>query len=292
MSNVFRIFATVDRRVWYFLIFILVALPLLRPVGFPLKVGEEVKTSHSIIEALKPGDVVIVNYDIAAFGWDEIKGICYSVINHLFQKEGVKVIFMTDFEMGYLFVEKTIKKLGKLMEGYTDYPWYEVHGKKYLEDWIDIGFIPGRDKAIAALAADFRGIVGDTDWYGNPITEWLDEAGVYSPEDIDLVITLDCAGAQAWWVDYWYLPYKTRILNGMIGVSAPESIVAYDAGMLVGIIVSVRGAAEYQYLTGYRGMALVSMDAFSLVQLFLILVVIIGNIGYYGWERMEKRRGR
>lgn len=289
MANVFKVLAQVDRRVWYFLLFVLVSYPLLRPIGLPLKVGDATIAAYKVVENLKPGDIVIINYDVSAFGWDEVKGTCESLVPHIFQKP-VKVILMTDQDQGYLFIQRTIEKAGKPMAGKTGFPWYEVNGKKYLEDYINIGYFPGMDKAVAALGADFRSNVGSKDFYGNAIDQWLDSNGVQSAKDIDLVVTIDCAGAQSWWVNYWYLPYKTPILNAMISVSAPGSTVNYNAGMLVGIIVSTRGAAEYQYLSKYYGMALVSMDAFSVVQIFLIVVIILGNIGYWGWERHQKRK--
>lgn len=290
MSNIFKTLANIDRRVWHLLTFILVGYTLLHPVGLPLKVSPEVKKAYEVIESLKPGDVVLINFDIAAFGWDEIKGSALSMIPHIFSREGVKVIFFTDQDQGYIFIERTIAEIGRPMSGYDKFPWYEIHGKKYLQDYINIGFIPGFDKAIAALAQDFRGTVGRNDWYGNNIEKWLDDNGIKSAKDIDLILTLDCAGAQSYWVSYWYIPYKTRILNAMIGVSAPGSIVNYNAGMLEGIVISIRGAAEYQYLSKYYGMALVSMDAFSIIQFMLIIAILIGNLGYYGWERRREKR--
>jgi len=289
MSSIFKICATIDRRVWYALIFLLVGYGLLRPVGFPLIVGPEVKQAYAVIESLKPGDVVLINYDISAFGWDEIKGSALSMVPHIFSKEGVKVILFTDQDQGYIYLETTLKQIGSPMKGYDKFPWYEVQGKKYLEDYINIGFIPGFDKAIAALASDFRGVVGRTDWYGNNIEAWLDANGIKSASDINMIVTLDCAGAQGSWVNYWYLPYKTRIVNAMIGVSAPASINSYNVGMLEGIVVSVRGAAEYQYLSKYYGTALISMDAFSMLQFMLIIAMIIGNVGYYFWERKQEK---
>ena len=123
----------------------------------------------------------------------------------------MKIILMTDQDQGYLFIEMTLEKVGTLMAGHSDFPWYEVSGKKYLEDYINIGFYPGRDKAIAALAADFRGMVGDKGFYGNDISDWLDDAGVESAADIDLVFTIDCAGAQDWWVRFWYLDWEALL---------------------------------------------------------------------------------
>lgn len=290
MTNIFKVLATVDRRVWYVIIFFIIGIPLIRPVGLPIKVGDWTKNFYNHVEALKPGDVVIVNFDIAAFGWDELKAQTVAVCRHVFSKPGVKVIFMTDMAQGYVFIEKMIAMIGEPDNPEKpEFPWYTIEGKKYLVDYINIGYFAGRDVAIAALSQDFRGYVGDTDWYGNKIDKWLDEVGIKNAGDIDVVITFDCAGAQDWWVRHWYLTWKTVILNGQIGVSVPEAVPNYNAGMLKGLLASTRGAAEYEYLTGKPGMALIAMDAFSLIHLFLILVIVLGNIGYFGWERKERR---
>jgi hypothetical protein len=281
MSNILKNISNIDRRVWYFFVFFLVIIPLLNPIGLPLKVSAYTKEAYQTIEDLQPGDVVLVNFNIASSGWDEIKGSCYSIIPHLFSRPGVKIIMMTDQDQGYIYIQKTLEDRGSVMPGHDTFPWYQLNGKEYLVDYVNIGYFPGSDKAHAALAADFRGNVNDRDFYGNNIAQWLDDAGVQSAKDIDLIITLDCGGAVSYFVNYYYLEYGTPILNAMIGVSAAGSITSYNAGQIKALVMSVRGAAEYQYISGYYGMALVSMDAFSIVQMFLIAMVLLTNIAYW-----------
>jgi hypothetical protein len=76
----------------------------------------------------------------------------------------------------------------------------------------------------------------------------------------------------------------------MIGVMVANSKVQYNAGNYAGIVPSIRGAAEYQFLQNYPGMALTQMDAFSVVQFYLIALMIVGNLGYhlYGKKLQEE----
>jgi hypothetical protein len=287
MSKILKTISTLDRRWWYLLVIVFVVVPLLNPIGLPLKVSAYTIQSYQVIEDLKPGDVVLLNFDIASSGWDEIKGTCYSLIPHLFSRPGVKIMLMTDQDQGYIYIQKAIGDRGTLMPGHDTWPWYQLNGKQYLVDYVNLGYFPGADKAIAALATDFRGNVGTKDFYGNNIAQWLDDAGVNSAQDIDLIITLDCAGAQSYFVNYFYLQYKTPIVNAMISVSAAGSITAYNAQQLKALIISTRGAAEYQYLSGYFGMALISMDAFSIVQVLLVILVIMTNVTSWLYKRSE-----
>lgn len=285
MSNIFKTLATADRRIWHLCTFLIVSILLLNPLGLPLAVGEEVIKTYGIVNNLKPGDIVLINYDIAAYGWDELKGQCLSVVPHIMEKPGVKVLFMTNMDQGIIFIEQTFQTMGKLMPGKTGAPWYVLNDKKYLEDWVILGYFPGQETPFAALAADFRKNAGDKDWYGNQIGGWLNQIGLNSAKDIDLLVSFDCTSGASWFARHFYLPNGTPIIAGEIGVNVPTSLTNYNAGLYKGLIKSTRGAAEYQFLSGYRGKALVSMDAYSAIHIFLILIAVVGNIGYFGWER-------
>jgi len=279
--SIFKKISTLDRKWWYLLLIIFVVVPLLNPIGLPLKVSAYTKEAYNTVDALKTGDVVLVNFDVASSGYDEVKGSISSMIPHLFTKPGVKIMFMTDQDQGYIYIQKVIAERGTLMAGKTTWPWYQLEGKQYLVDYVNLGYFPGADKAIAALANDFRGNVGNKDFYGNNIGQWLDDAGVKSAKDIDLVITIDCGGAVSYFVNYFYLQYGTPIICSMISVSAAGAITNYSAKQVVALVISTRGSAEYQYLSGYFGEALISMDAFSIVQVLLVILVIITNIAFY-----------
>jgi len=287
--SILKTLSNLDSRIWQGLTFLIVVILLLYPIGLPLTVSKETNNSYSIVQNLKPGDIVLVNYDIAAFGWDELSGQCKSVIPHLMSRPGVKVIFMTCQDQGTIFIQATIKAIGTLESGKTEIPWYQVSDKNYLQDYVILGFFPGKENAFAALADDFVKNAGTKDWYGNEISSFFNSIGLKSAADIKLAITFDCEGGQTFLSRHFYLQYGTPIIAGEIGVNVPTAIVDFNAGLIKGLIKSTRGAAEYQFLSGFKGAALISMDAYSAIHILLIIAIIVGNLSWFGYER--KMRG-
>lgn len=288
MSNVFKIFYEIDRRIYYLGLFVIVSVLLLFPIGMPLKISPEVQHTYDLIDNLQPGDVVIVNFCLSASGYAQLKGACNSVIAHIFEKPGVSVIFTMVSDQAPIMLEEIIDINGELMDGHTGYPWYEIRGKQYLEDYVNMGFFPGISNWIAALSMNFRDSLGDNDWYGVDVVEFFEEHNIQSAEDVDLVVSFDSDDGAGDFMRYFFLEYGTPVIQSMIGVMVAGAKVQYNAGNYAGIIPSIRGAAEYQFLAGYKGMALTQMDAFSMGQFFLILLMIIGNLGYHGYGKKRK----
>jgi len=106
--------------------------------------------------------------------------------------------------------------------------------------------------------------------------------------DVDLVLSFDSDDGAGDFMRYFYLEYGTPVMQSMIGVMVAGAKVEYNAGNYAAIVPSIRGAAEYQFLADYPGFALTQMDAFSIIQFFLIFLMVLGNIGYYGYTRNLK----
>jgi hypothetical protein len=286
--SILKKIATIDRRVYYAAVFVLTTILLLFPFGLPLKISAEVQKTHNLIDSLKPGDIVIINFCITSSGYNEIKGACNSMVAHVFDKPGVKVIFTATADQAPIMMEEIIANNGKLMAGYDKYPYYEIRGKQYGVDYINMGFYPGLFKWVAALSADFRPTLGSKDWYGVDVTKFLDSNKIMTAKDVDLVISFDSDDGAGDFIRYFYISYGTPVIQSMIGVMVAGAKIEYNAGNYAAIVPSIRGAAEYQFLRSYPGYALTQMDAFSVVQFFLILLMVVGNIGYYGYVRTKK----
>jgi len=286
----FKIFWNIDRRIYYALLFIIVSVLLLFPVGMPLQISPDVRDTWQLIDDLQPGDFVIINFCLSASGYAQLQGACNSMITHVFEKPGVIVMFMMVSDQAPIMLEEIITINGNLMPGETTFPWYEIRGKMYGEDYINMGFYPGISNFIAALSMDFRSSIGDTDWYGVDIADFFDSHNIQSAEDVDMVLSFDSDDGAGDFMQYFFLEYETPVIQSMIGVMVANSKVQYNAGNYAGIVPSIRGAAEYQYLQNYPGMALTQMDAFSVVQFYLIALMIVGNLGYhlYGKKQQEE----
>lgn len=277
----FKIFWNIDRRIYYGLLFIIVCLLLLYPIGVPLKVSPEVTATWQMIDDLQPGDFVIINFCLSASGYAQLEGAVNSMIAHIFEKPGVTAMFMMVSDQAPIMLEEVITNNGVLMPGESTFPWYDIRGKAYGEDYVNMGYYPGISNFIAALSMNFRDSLGDTDWYGEDVTGFFESHGIQTAEDVDLVVSFDSDDGAGDFMRYFFLEYDTPVIQSMIGVMVANSKVQYNAGNYAGIVPSIRGAAEYQFLQNYPGMALTQMDAFSVVQFYLIALMIVGNLGYH-----------
>jgi hypothetical protein len=284
----FKILWNIDRRIYYAGVFILVSLLLLYPVGMPLKSSPEVRSTWQMIDDLQPDDFVIINFCLSASGYAQLEGACNSMIAHIFEKPGVTVMFMMVSDQAPIMLEEIITNNGDLMPGESTFPWYNIRGKEYGEDYVNMGFYPGISNFIAALSLNFRDSLGNTDWYGEDVTGFFESHGIQSAEDVDLVVSFDSDDGAGDFMRYFFLEYDTPVIQSMIGVMVANSKVQYNAGNYAGIVPSIRGAAEYQFLQSYPGMALTQMDAFSVVQFYLMALMIVGNLGYHLYGKKQQ----
>ncbi len=63
-------------------------------------------------------------------------------------------------------------------------------------------------------------------------------------------------------------------------VNVPEIMPNLQAGQIVGIVAGMRGAAEYEIMVGKPGTAVAGMDAQSFAHVLIMLLIIVGNVGY------------
>ena len=52
-----------DTRILYLIMVCLATFPLLRPIGLPLPISEQVKLCYEAVDSLRPGDLVFIGVD-------------------------------------------------------------------------------------------------------------------------------------------------------------------------------------------------------------------------------------
>jgi len=168
--------------------------------------------------------------------------------------------------------------------------WLDRYDYKEGEDYIIIGYVFPNEAAVAALAQDFHANVR-VDWKGNSIEgTFLDE--IQNAGDFDMISDYTTGLATTYMINHMVLQYGVPMVENSIGVSVPGHLANLDAGLLTALLASTRGGAELEYLIGSPGPGLKSMDAFTLGHYALIIFIIMGNIGHYGWTRRTGERDR
>jgi len=82
------------------------------------------------------------------------------------------------------------------------------------------------------------------------------------------------------WIVYGHEEYGLRMGSACTAVLAPGIYPFLKAGQITGIVGALKGASEYEKLIGRRDQAARGMDSQSIVHVFLVLVMVVGNVAY------------
>jgi len=280
--SILQMMATYDKRWAYLLLFILVLLPMLRPIGMPISVSQLTREYLGQLQTLEEGDIVLDSWSTEYSGYMELKPGMIATHKY-FIKNGIKLFICLGHPEGLALVDALFEdELKGYMKNY-DYT--------YGEDYIILGFALPNQAATLAMATDFQGSV-KVDWKGDSIKgTFLDR--IETGADIDMIVDFTTGAGNPGLINHIVLTFETPMVQNQIGVSLPGSFMNLDAGLITGLLASTKGGSELELLMSEPGPGLIAMDAFTLGHYLLIIFIVIGNIGYYGWSRRtsEERDG-
>lgn len=265
----------VDRRILYLLMGIVLLVPLVRPMGLPISVSEYTKTVYNEIEKLSSGDRVILDFNYTPGSIAELQSQADSITRHLLRK-GVKVIVICFSPEGSMIGEETVRRI------------YGGAGKVYGEDYCHLGYLAGGETALGAFIRDPLKAC-PLDFYGTPSNTLAICQGLQSGKDVEALIYFT-TGYTAEWIRQAG-PLGIPIIAGVITVLGPAQEAFFQSGQLKGLLVGMRGGAEYELIMDEPGPAVAAMDAQSLGHLLFILFVIFGNAAYFIQKKSGKKSG-
>lgn len=262
----------VDRRVIYFIVTLAVLLPLINPIGLPLNIAQESLDYYNEIEAIAPGSKILMKVDMEAGLSGELGPAAVATMNHLLQKD-VKMVFIFFYRGdGPIVFENQILPQ---IDGYVDST--NFGGLEYGVDWVSLGYIEGHETAMTKLAADMN--YATLDQYGNALVDLplMDE--IKTAGDFDYLIHVG-AGDNAAVLNQFSTPYDLKAITATAGVDYTGILPYYKSGVYSGILNSLKGTAEYEFLLGKPGLAIVATDSISVIHATLLVMIVISNAIY------------
>jgi hypothetical protein len=267
MNNFARRMLSLDRRLIFLLIAAVTLLPLLYPVGLPIRVSPEVRKVYDHMESLPEGSVLLLSLDFEPGGKPELYPMAITVLRHAFRKR-LRVLGMTLWPAGTGLAEAVFSQVAQ--EG----------GKERGKDYAFLGYAPGDANAIISLGQDFHAAF-PTDYYGAKTADLPVLKGIRTLRDVQYVVSLSAGfpGLDTWYV-YGKEKYGFELGGGCTAVSAPRFYPLIDTGQINGLLGGLRGAAEYEILMNVEGKATAGMDAQSATHFLIILLIVICNVFY------------
>lgn len=272
----FEKFQDLDRRWVYLLAWIFVLFPLIFPLGLPVPINKESQQWYKAISDIPDGSVVVFSPMYGTSGMPELFPMTLATMHQLWSKN-VKIIVVSFWAEGPLVFTQLLKQMDP-----TSY------GKVYGVDWISLGYIPGSEPAMRAFGEDMAKAVAKDYVEGKNLSEFPMMKTINSAADIDLVISIETGTpGLTEWLRQWQEPYRTPIVVGCIGVSAPGMAPFLQSGQLSALLPGLTSSAEYELLINRKGLAIAGVDAVSMSHILVVAMVVLGNIGYFVSRRKK-----
>lgn len=255
----------VDNRLIYIVVFITLAIPMLRPMGIPLTVSSKSTDLYNVVESLQRGDRVLMSLDYTPLVAPEVHPATQALCHHLFRK-GVRVAFYGYIEEGPMFGEKIINEMTN--------EYKLVYGT----DVVNLGFVPGKEAGVRALGDNVLQSV-PRDFRNNITANMPIMNGIKTAADFDLVLSIG-DGLQTH-VQQMGAVHGVRVAGASTAAAVSGLLPYLNSGQIKGFLEGLRGAAEYETLIGRPGSAVAKMDAQSLGHMVIIGFIVLGNVAQF-----------
>ncbi len=252
-----------DPRMVNWILLIMVVVVNIRPLGLPLKIGDETRTFYSTIENLPVESVVIFGTDspVDSLGAQIIA--MEPIFKHLMSKP-VKVMIVTFREpSSAVIADRLVEKLG-------------AGGKKYGVDYVNLGYAAGNEAAVTKFAQDIHEVF-KRDYYGNNMETLPMMKDIRSYKDVSIIVDVSDHNVAGFYLRYYATPYKTPLLVASSAMVYIQELPYLRSRQYTSLISSQRGGAEYEKLISWLGSGARIMDSQSTAALVVLLLMIMGN---------------
>ncbi|MEE2785987.1 MAG: hypothetical protein VX589_01525 [Myxococcota bacterium] len=274
-------FQRMDRR-WVFAGMALsIIVPLLFPIKFDFKVNKEVQAIYDTIEGLAPGTTVLVSADFDPASVPELGPFYTAHVHHLFRKN-LKPVLVTLWPTSIPLIYPEMKAIA------------EKFGKVYGRDWAFLGYKEGKELVIKNIGQNILQQF-PKDYEDTPLGDLPIMQGMRQAKDFGVLVSIS-AGFPG--LNEYVLQiqgqYNLRMVGACTAVGGPDYIPFFKSKQLLGLSIGMPGSAQYEKLVwqgkppeGVQLLATSAMDVLNIGHLFIILLVVFGNIAYFVTRRVE-----
>jgi len=258
----------IDRRIIYALIFIVIFLFSLKPMGIPVVTQPWVIDTYKLVESLQPGDKVLICWSLYPVSNEQIAGAVV-ILQHLCMR-GIKTVHFQTQTAVDLVDDVMLNKV---------HP--ESYGQVYGKDWLWLGYISGLEAGQAAIAQNLKGTV-TVDKYGNQLSQyslWNELTNDARQFKFVLSPSAETPGT-AGVLRQFQIPYGLKIVESGSAFSLGSVMPFYASKQYWGMVAGFPDCAAYEKLIGKPGIGSRSTDPLSAMGLLVFGLLLVSNIAY------------
>lgn len=259
----------VDPRLIYLLFAVVLAVAATRPIrGLPAPspATEEV---FAKVASLAPGSTLVMGFEFGSQSEGEVAEQAAAMLRHALSRN-LKVVGIALTRGGEGSAEELFRRI------LAEYP-----GKSYGTDVVNLGFRSGGVAYLHALAWDLRGVTLGVDSYGTDLAGMAAVGGLSGLSDVSLVAVF----APEWQVVKDYIAVIRDALGlplvaGSTSMGSVRLAPLVTQGRLDGMLDGLRGAAEYEVLSGITAEGVHGLQVVAVIVPFLAMLTLAGFVSY------------
>jgi len=174
MHDFARRMLSLDRRLIFLLVGVVTLLPLLYPVGLPIRVSPEVRKVYDYMESLPEGAVLLLSLDFDPASKPELYPMSVALLRHAFRKH-LKVLGLTLWVTGTAWLSRPL-------------PGSARERQRKGEGLRVSGYAPGEANAIISMGQDFYAAF-PADYYGAKTADLPVLKDVHTLRDVQYAIS-------------------------------------------------------------------------------------------------------
>lgn len=269
-----------DRRWIYLFVGAAVTVPLFLKVPQEIPITPETRGLYETVEGLPPGSKVLLACDYDPGSAAEIQPMTATFLKQALSRR-LKVIVVGLWAQGPQQADLA------LMEALKD-PSVAAVDPKYGIDYLNLGFQAGNEVVIQRMGSDIRAVF-PRDSRGTPIDSFpiMEDVNDFTSFAFIFNVSAGYPGTVEW-VQFAGDRFHAKIASGSTAVQAPQ-IYPYFPRQMVGLLGGMKGAAEYEEVTGFRGKGTKFMLAQSFSHVIVVLFIVVGNMAFFLTRRKRAK---
>jgi hypothetical protein len=277
--------AKIDRKIIFLILALVIIIPLIKPLGLISRASSRAQAVFEAVEAIPQGKPLMISIDFDPGSMPELYPMLIAILRHAFARD-VKVIVLGLWLTGMGLGEQALATVAS------------EYNKEYGKDYVFLGWRSGVLPVVLGMGEDIKRTF-PTDYYGTPLDSLPMMDDIKNYRDIPFFISLSAGDpGMNTWIAYAQARYGLKMGAGTTAVSAADAYPYLQTGQLTGLLGGMKGAAEYEFLVQEKGyskeitQATQAMDSQSLAHLLILILIVLGNIGYIALRKQSPKGGR
>ncbi len=286
--NIIDLLTKIDRRIIYLVLLVVVILPLLFPKAQSTRVMLPVEKLFNAVDSIPEEKALIIDFDYAPQTQPELEPMGFALLRHVFKRR-IKLLVLSLYIQPLGLAQNA---LTRVVEEFNSVAETNADSIIYGRDYVFLGWVPPPIIPILGMGESITSVY-EVDYYGNRTDTLLLMRDIKNYNDVDLLVSLSGADPPKYWVAYAQNKFGLKVGAGITAVSASEYYTFLQTGQFSGLLVGMKGAAEYEELVEQRlnikvkRRASEALLSITYAHLVMIIFIVIGNVGYFIRRRQK-----